>query len=71
MVTYYNYYGVTPDDERYDVIANSNICKSLADAFGVDSIWEADLAEAAESYLKEAGMTEEEIAALKDRLAIR
>ncbi|MBR1497016.1 MAG: tyrosine-protein phosphatase [Oscillospiraceae bacterium] len=29
MVTYYNFYGVTKDDARYETIANSNIVKSF------------------------------------------
>ena len=68
MITYYNYYGVAPGDERYEVIANSNICKSLAAAFGVEDIREADLASAAEEYLLGIGLTEEEIGTLKEKL---
>ena len=65
MVTYYNYYGVEPGTEQYDVIANANIRKSLATAFGVEGIDGQDLAALAENYLLSIGMTAEEIAALK------
>ncbi len=68
MVTYYNYYGVTPDDDRYAPIANSNIIKTLCTAFGVEDLATADLAAEAEEYLKSIGMTDEEIAALKANL---
>ena len=68
METYYNYYGVTADDERYDVIANSNIVKSLSRAFGLESLDGADLAAAAEAYLYGIGLTYDELAALKANL---
>lgn len=72
MITYYNFYGIGPDSEQYERIADSNIRASLADAFGVDAIdGEAvDLAAEAEAYLLEIGMNEEEIAALKAQLAL-
>ena len=37
MVTYYNYYGVEPGTEQYEVNAASNIQKSLAAAIGVSA----------------------------------
>ena len=69
MVTFYNYYGVQPGTEQYDIIARSNIRKSLAVAFGVKSLEGMDLKQAAENYLKLLGMTEEEITALRTKLA--
>lgn len=69
MVTYYNYYGVEPGTEQYDIIANANIRKSLATAFGVESLEGQDLAGLAEDYLLSLGMTPEEIAALKTALS--
>lgn len=69
MVTYYNYYGVLPETEQYTAIANSNIRKSLATAFGIAAIDEADLAAEAAEYLAEIGLTEDEIAALKTNLS--
>ena len=68
MVTYANYYGVQPGTEQYDAIVRSNIAKSLATAFGVESIYDADLAAEADAYLLEIGMTREEIDALKAKL---
>ena len=68
MVTFYNYYGVVPGTEQYDIIASANICKSLAAAFGVESIEGQDLAALAENYLLSIGMTGEEVAALKTAL---
>lgn len=70
MVTYYDYYGVTPGDERYDVIANSNIVKTLKRVFGVESLDEADLAAEAEGFLTEIGLTADEISALKANLSL-
>ena len=68
MTSYTNYYGVGPADPRYPVIAQSNIAKTLATAFGVENIQGADLAACAENYLLGTGLTADEIAALKAKL---
>ncbi len=68
MVTYYNYYGVQPGTEQYDVIAASNIQKSLATAFAMESIFDGSLKAAAEAYLAEIGLSAEEIAAVQANL---
>lgn len=68
MVTYYNFYGVEPGTEQYDAIAAGNIQKTLAGAFGMESIFEGDLQQAAVDYLKSVGLTEEEIAAVQAKL---
>ena len=69
MVTYYNYYGVVKGSESYNAIVNNNLIKVLADTFGVDDVYTADLAAEAEAFLtEEAGLTAAEVAALKARL---
>ena len=68
MVTFYNYYNVKPDEERYSVIANSNIKKSLATAFGVNDITGIDLAAAAEKYLLDIGVSADDIAKVRENL---
>ena len=68
MLTYYNYYGVTAEDPRYETIANSNIVKSLQRAFDVQELQSADLAAEAEEYLLAIGLSEAELAALKANL---
>jgi len=69
MVTFYNYYGVTSGEARYDIIANSNIIKSLQRAFGVDDLKSADLAACAETYMKTIGLTDADLAALRANLS--
>ena len=69
MTTFYNYYGVTPADERYENIANSNIVKTLSRAFGVENLKTADLKMCAEQYIKSIGLSDTEISALRDNLA--
>ena len=69
MVTYFNYYGVAPGTEQYDIIAASNIQKSLAAAFGMTSIFEGDLQAAAVNYLTAIGVSAEDIAAVQSNLA--
>lgn len=68
MVTFYNYYGVEPGTEQYTVIASSNIQKSLAVAFGLESLEGQDLKAAAEGYLARIGVTSEDIAAVQKNL---
>ena len=68
MVTYFNYYGVTEGSEQYDAIVRSNIAKSLANAFGVEDVYSADLAAGAGAFLADCGLSEETIAALKENL---
>ncbi len=70
MLTFYNYYGIEPGTEQYTYIAESNIKASLAKAFGIESIDDAgvDLVECASRYLKDIGMSDEELASLKENL---
>ncbi len=69
MTTFYNYYGITKDDPRYDSVSKGNIVKSLQNAFGVNDLKSADLAAGAAGYLKSIGLSDEEIAALKNNLS--
>ena len=69
MVTYFNYYGVVPGTEQYDIVAASNIQKSLAAAFGMTSIFDGDLQAAAVAYLTAIGVSAEDIAAVQAKLA--
>ncbi|MBQ6053636.1 MAG: tyrosine-protein phosphatase [Clostridia bacterium] len=70
MITYYNYYGITAESEQYLQIANSNIKSSLSKAFGIGAIDKegVSLADYALDYLKNLGMTDEEISLLKANL---
>ena len=69
MVTYYNYYGVETGSEKYAAIAKSNIIKSLGRAFDVSDLAVADLREEAAEYIREIGLTDAEIAALRTNLS--
>jgi 2',3'-cyclic-nucleotide 2'-phosphodiesterase (5'-nucleotidase family) len=69
MLSFRNYYGLTPGEAGYDAVLNSGIVKSLSRAFGVDDPKNADPAACAAAYLKECGLTEDEIAALKKNLS--
>ena len=68
MVTFKNYYKVEPGTEQYDIIAGSNIRKTLATAFDVADISEADLKAEAEAYLLEIGVSAEDIALIREKL---
>ena len=69
MTSFYNYYGVTADDARYDTIADGNIVKSLCRAFDVTDLRSADLAAEAAEYVRAIGLTDAELAALKANLS--
>ena len=68
MLSYVNYYGLTPADEAYAMTLNGNLTKNLTNILGADPKT-ADLQQAAEKYLASIGLTAEEIAGLKNSLA--
>ncbi|MBQ6281212.1 MAG: tyrosine-protein phosphatase [Oscillospiraceae bacterium] len=74
LKTYTNYYTVVDgvqqplSQETLDAIANSNIIKTLQTAFGVEDLTTADLAAEAAEYVKAIGLTDDELAALKENL---
>ena len=68
MVSYYNYYGITADDDRYETIVGENIDATLRTMYKTDDLTGADLAAEAEEYCREIGLTDDEIAALKTNL---
>ena len=71
MLTYYNYYGVEKGTEKYDAVLKNNLIKSLNTTFKVDDVYKANLAAEAEAFLiEDAGLTADEVAALKARLTI-
>ena len=69
MLTYSNYYGLKPGTATYDAVRSGHIEKSLSLNLGVNDIYTADLAAAAEKYLLSIGLTDADIAALKAVLA--
>lgn len=68
MVTYYNYYGVEKGTEKYNAILSSNIVKTLQSAFDVKDFYSANLQKCAENYIRNIGLTDAEIQALKANL---
>ena len=65
---FWYFYKVEPGTEQYEIIARSNICKSLVAAFDVADISEADLQAEAEAYLLEIGLSADEIAQIRTNL---
>ena len=71
MVSYANYYGIEPDTEKYDLIAEKNVKEMLRAVAGLEkgaSLEEIDLHAAAEAYLIAHGMAEETVNALEAKL---
>lgn len=73
MRSYYNYFGVEPGTEQYDHILETNIIASLAAAFDIEDI-RADgvdlAAEAAEYLVETLGLTEAEVAQIRENLSV-
>ena len=74
MLSYYNYYGITEEKEpeRYQTILDINLLPILCHVAGVEEsgeLMQLDLQAAAAQYLLNAGMAEEDIAALKEKLS--
>lgn len=71
MVTFYNYYGVSAEESRYEVIANSNIVKTLQNAFAEKDLINANLSDCAAAYMMRIGLSNSEIEAIKQNLSAR
>ena len=67
MTTYYNYYGITAESENYGTIADV-LLSTLCAAFETDSLENANLAEEAAEYILSLGLTDSELAALRNNL---
>ena len=74
MVSFYNMFGVTKDDERYEPILSGNLAKTLKSAFTFTKkdkkkeLSSMNLASYAKKYLKSIGLTSKEIKKIKKNL---
>lgn len=72
MINYDNYYQITKekDPARYDVILKRNLIAMMKYVTGADEdgLKTADLAAAAEKYLLNAGMSEEDLEAFQAKI---
>ena len=68
MITYYNFFNVTPGDAAYNIVLKNNIEKTLGKLFKVDNLETADLKESAKQYLLSIGLTENQLQALSEIL---
>ena len=69
MITYRNYYGVEPGTPVYDRILTDNLVKTLCGLFGISDLEGTDLKEAAGRYLLSVGLSEEQLAKLREKIA--
>ena len=67
MLTYSNFYNVSPGSTAYDILLR-NLVKPLGEMLGTEGIDTADLKEKARGYLLSAGLTEEQLEKLENRL---
>ena len=70
LVSFSNYFGIRHGTREYDYVAENEIVRFLAEAFGVKSgdMAKINLADAAERYFLGIGVSESEIAALRENL---
>jgi protein tyrosine/serine phosphatase len=68
MKTFYNYFGITPDEAAYREIAEDNIATSLRRLFRTDDLKNTDLARTAEEFFRSIGLSGEEIENLRTNL---
>ena len=68
MITYDNFYNVKPGDTAYDIILRDNLVKTLCVLYQIDDIETADLREKATEYLLSAGLTDEQLSQLSEKL---
>ena len=74
MTSFYNYYGISREGEpeRYEAVLNHNLTPMLCYVMGTASLEEleqTDLQAAVTAYLLRAGMTEDEILTLREKLS--
>ena len=74
MITFYNYYGIDKktEPERYEAVLNNNLYAILYHITGVNTyeeLTQVDLESAVTKYLIDAGMPENDILMLKDKLS--
>ena len=73
MISYYNYYGIDKEQEpkRYQAVLDVNLMEMLLHVTGAESVEELiqiDLESAVTVYLINAGMEQEDINILKEKL---
>ena len=68
MLTYRNYYALEPSDAAYAIILNNNLVKTLSALLGLDDLRAADLQEKTAQYLRSIGLTDAQLALLRERL---
>ena len=69
MISFYNYFGIMPGSDEYNLVANNEIKPFLASIFEVKNIESANLASAAAEYLLKAGVPLKNIETLKEKLS--
>jgi hypothetical protein len=69
MLTFYNWFGVTKENESYQVIADKNIINTLKNVFETEDLKNTDLAADAYNFLLKTGLSEKEIEDIKTNLS--
>ena len=65
MISFRNLYDIDPKSNEYNVLADGSIGRMLRSAFEVESLDECNLLLCAEKYVKDAGLSDDEIETLR------
>ena len=70
LVSFRNYFGIEQGSREYDFVAENEILRFLAEAFGVKStdLERISLADAGERYFRGIGVSVQDITALREKL---
>ena len=68
MLTFRYFYGVTPEQETYEIILKDNLVKALCGMFDIGQLDGADLQAESREYLRGVGLTDEQLEQLAEKL---
>lgn len=69
MVSFYNYFGISPGSREYEFVLKSEIYRFLCEAFGLDKLEGINLADASERFFWKIGVDAKDIETLRKKLA--
>ena len=68
MLSFYNYFGISPGSDEYDFVLKNEIYRFLCEAFGVNRLEEINLSDGAERYFIGIGVLSQDIETLRRKL---
>ena len=69
MISFYNYFGISPGSREYEYVRSCEIYRFLCEAFGLKKLEGINLADASERYFLGLGVSVKDIETLRKKLA--